>query len=143
MSVKQIALTLVILLSVSRLSSALPPFRKPLDERYAKTDDELRRDFRRVNCNLCHVENKEKRFVNAYGKLLADLIPGNVKDRLDTAASRGKKAREAEFKIVMCELGEAVKKADVLLDSAAVTYGDLFRSRRLPTGDKPYTLRDN
>jgi hypothetical protein len=142
MSVQRLALTLVVCLSVTQPSHALPPFRKPLDARYAETDRDLRREFRRANCNLCHVKDKEKKFVNGYGKRLADLIPGNAEDRLAAAASLGKAARDAEYAIVMHELSEAIKKADVLRDPAAVTYGELFRSRQLPAGDESHPLRE-
>ena len=141
MSVKHLVMTLIICLSITRLGDALPPFRKPLDERYAESDHELRRELRRVNCALCHVKNREKKFVNAYGKILADLIPGNAEDRLAAAASISKTARDAEYANVMRELSEAVKKADVLRDAGAVTYGELFRARKLPPGDESHALR--
>ena len=99
MSVKHLVLTFLICLSVTRLSNALPPFRKPLDDRYAKTDRGLRREFRRANCNLCHVRNKEKKFVNGYGKLLAEFIPGNAMDRLAAAASLGNSLSPPDGKV--------------------------------------------
>jgi hypothetical protein len=141
MRVKHLVMTLIICLSVTRLASALPPFRRPLDKRYAESDQELRRELRRVNCNLCHVKFKEKEFVNAYGKILADLIPGNAEDRLAMAASIGKTARDAEYENVMRELSEAVKKADVRRDAGALTYGELFRARKLPRGGESHALR--
>jgi hypothetical protein len=143
MSVARVALTVTIWLVATRSTIALPPFRKPLEERYAKNDVNLRSEFRRVNCDICHVKNKDKRFVNAYGKLLADLIPGNVEDRLMIAASIGNEARAAEYALVMHELSEAIKRADVLPDSAAITYGDSLRSHKLPAGDEFHALCDD
>jgi hypothetical protein len=142
MSVKRFLLTLALCLSVVTPAHALPPFRKPLDQRYAETDRELLGEFRRANCNLCHVKDKEKRFVNDYGKLLADLIPGNVEDRLAAAAAIGTEARAAEYALVMHELSEAIKKADALPGPTAITYGESFRAHKLPTESESHPLHD-
>ena len=142
MRVEQIVFAIIICLFVTRSGHALPPFRSPLEDRYAQTDLKWRQELRRANCNICHIRKKEKRFVNAYGKLLADLIPGNAQDRLAAAKSIGDEARAAEYTIVMHELGEAIKKAEDLRDSAGVTHGELFRSRKLPSGDERHALRE-
>jgi len=128
------ACTLITLLAIPQATFATSPFKKAFDEQYVKDsgNEEFQAAFRKDNCFVCHVKEKEKHFVNHYGNELAKLIPGNVKERLDAARKGGKDAKAAEEEKVLKELAEAMKKVETLKSPSGATYGELFESQQLP-----------
>jgi hypothetical protein len=117
--------------------SALTQFKKTFDSVYVRDsdDDEFKQLYRKNACNVCHVKGKKRDVVNAYGMELADLIPGNAKQRLAEARDVSSEAKEAEEERILKELEAALKKVENVKLPTGETYGDILRSHRLPLGE--------
>ncbi len=126
----------VVAACTASVSQALPPFKKAFDETYIEpsNNEALKAAFKKASCNACHVKGEGKDVNNAYGEVLADLIQGDAKDRIDAARKAGSK--DAEEAKVLQELSAAMKKAEGERsnpsDSASPTYGDRLKSGKLP-----------
>ncbi|MCA9189029.1 MAG: hypothetical protein R3E01_28060 [Pirellulaceae bacterium] len=119
---------------VSSSASALAPFRKAFDDKYVKDsgDDAFKEAFKKEGCNTCHVKGKsDKKLRNDYGMKLAELIPGNAKERLDQAADK-----KAETAKLLEELDKAFEKAADEENEDGVKFGDLLKEHKLP-GKQP------
>ena len=133
-----------VLLAVPLSVIASSQFKKTFDERYVKRsgDEEFQAAFRKDNCYVCHVKEKDKKlFVNHYGNELAKLIPGNVEERLREARKDGRDAQTAEKEKVLKELEEAMKKVEAVKSPSGVTYGELFESRQLPPHQGEFLMK--
>ena len=128
-------LSLSTLFVAAKTSSALAPFKKAFDVQYVKSSDsdEFKADFKKLSCNTCHVKGKKKDWLNAYGKELAGLIPGNAKQRLDDGKAKGPDAKKAENAKLVQELKDAFPKVEEKKSPSGVTFGELFESHQLPT----------
>jgi len=102
---------------------ALPPFKKAFDDRYVAPtgDKQYIAALKTASCVVCHVKDQPKTMRNAYGNGLAYLIPGNAKKRMEKEPSR-----------VMAQLEAAFTEMEDEKSPSGETYGDLFRSKRLP-----------
>ncbi len=122
---------------------AVAQFKKPFEEKYVKDsgNEEFQQAFKKLSCNTCHVDDKKRDWVNAYGKALAELIPGNAKDRQDAAKEISAEARKAEDAKLVAELEAAFEKVEALKSPSGVTWGELFKSHMLPSDAGAESLR--
>ncbi|MCA9123517.1 MAG: hypothetical protein H6822_32975 [Planctomycetaceae bacterium] len=132
-----------LLVAGPQTTNATSPFKKAFDERYVKDsgNEEFQAAFRKDGCYVCHVKEKKKDFVNHYGHELAKLIPGNVQTRLDEARKNGREAKDAEEQQTLKELAEAMKKVEEIKSPSGVTYGELFKSHKLPSHEGEFTTK--
>jgi hypothetical protein len=128
---------------VGSTSLALSPFKKAFDEKYVKASGnaDFQAAFKKASCNTCHVKDKKKDFVNAYGWELAELIEGSAKGRIDAAKEEGSDAKKAEEEKVLKELVAALKKVEAVKSPSGETYGELFKAHSLPTPDEGKSTR--
>jgi hypothetical protein len=115
---------------------ALPAFRKAFEERYVKNNANaaFAEQVKKEGCNVCHVKGEKKDVRNAYGKVLADLIPGDAQERLKAAGESGKAAEEAKL---LEELQKAFTKAETtpVNGKDGETFGDRIKAGKLPAGE--------
>ncbi|MDP7019951.1 MAG: hypothetical protein QGG36_29405, partial [Pirellulaceae bacterium] len=107
------------------------------DEKYVKNsgNDDFKAAYKKASCNVCHVKGKKKDWVNAYGLELAELIPGNAKQRLADAKKKGTEERAAENEKLVKELLAAFGKVAEKKSPGGKTYAEMFKSHELPTPD--------
>ncbi len=136
-------LVLIAVVSVSSSAFAISPFKKAFDEKYVKEsgDEEFQAAFRKAGCYTCHVREKKKNFVNAFGWELAQLIEGSAKDRTDAARKDGSDAKKAEEAKLVKEFVAALQKVEAIKASSGETYGELFKAHGLPTADGAKSIR--
>lgn len=112
---------------------ALPKFRQAFEKRYvdAQKNAAFAEAVKKEGCNVCHVKGEQKSQRNAYGKVLADLIPGDAQQRLKDAGEAGKAAEEEKL---LKELEEAFTKAEKVKVSGngGETFGDRLKAGKLP-----------
>jgi hypothetical protein len=144
---KSKSLLLLVLTAIIALGSstafAISPFKKAFDEKYVKEsgNEEFQAAFRKAGCYNCHVREKKKDFVNAFGWELSQLIEGNAKDRTDAAREDGSDAKKAEEEKLVKELVAALEKVEAMKAPSGETYGELFKAHVLPTADEGKSIR--
>ncbi|MDP6556726.1 MAG: hypothetical protein QGG71_18790 [Pirellulaceae bacterium] len=124
-------------------SFASSPFKKAFDAKYVKDSGnaEFQAAFKKMGCYTCHVKDKKKDFVNAYGWELSKLIEGNAKDRVSAARKNGSSAKKAEEGKLLKELEVAMDKAEALKAASGEAYGELFKTHKLPSADGEQSVR--
>ncbi len=134
-------LTMVVLCGANTCS-AIPPFKKPFEAKYAKPseDDAFKAAYKTASCNACHVKGKKKDWLNAYGLELARLISGIAKERLAEAKAVSSDAKKAENKKLVKELKEAFKKAEAAKSPSGEAWGEMLKQHRIPTADGAKSL---
>jgi hypothetical protein len=137
--------SLIVCLCFATQVLAVVQFKKPFDEKYVEASDNtaFQRAYKKQNCNTCHIDKKKRDWVNAYGKALAEFIPGNAKDRQDAAKAISIEARKAEDKKLIAELKVAFEKVEALESPSGVTWGELLKSHMLPSAAGAESLRGN
>ena len=118
-----------------RPALAFKPFTEAFAKRYVKPggSEALAASLKMTGCAACHVRGKKKKALNAYGKALADLIPGDAEHRLEDAEKAG--TEEAEMKKLMAELEAAFTKSEGMKSPFGPTYAE-----RMAAGDLPAQL---
>ncbi len=119
-------------LLVSPAVLALPKFRQAFEKRYvdATKNAAFAELVKKEGCNVCHVKGEQKNVRNAYGKVLAGLIPGDAQERLKQAGDS--KAQEEQK--LLKELEEAFTKAEKtpVNGTNGETFGDRLKAGKLP-----------
>lgn len=135
--------TLASLSFAANTTFALTPFKKAFDEKYVQSsgNEAFQAAFRAQGCNICHVKDKKKEIVNAYGWLLAEALQGNAKDRLDAAAKVSDAAKKAEDDKLLTEFRAALEKVESQASPGGETYGAMFKAHRLPSAEGEKSLR--
>jgi hypothetical protein len=136
---------LVVCLGLVTQAWAVAQFKKPFEEKYVENSDNeaFQKAFKKLSCNTCHIDDKKRDWVNAYGKALSELIPGNAKDRQDAAKEVSTEARKAEDEKLVAELMAAFEKVEALESPSGVTWGELLKSHMLPSAEGAESLRGN
>ncbi|GIW92144.1 MAG: hypothetical protein KatS3mg110_0185 [Pirellulaceae bacterium] len=126
----------LLVLAVSGSVQALPKFRQAFEKRYvdAAKNADFAEAVKKEGCNVCHVKGEQKSVRNAYGKVLADLIPGDAQERLKAAGDN----KAAEEEKLLKELEEAFTKAEKrpVNGKDGETFGDRIKAGKLPAGDQ-------
>lgn len=133
---KRVCLALLVgavTLAFTAPAMALPDFKKAFEAKYVKPSksEEFAEAFKSASCNTCHVKGEKKDVRNHYGKILAEMIPGDAGKRIKEAADK-----DAEKAKVNAEAMEAMKKAEEKEAPGGGTYGELFKAHKLPPAPK-------
>lgn len=136
------ALTTVFL-SAPHTALAIAPFKKAFEEKYVKdsNNSQFQEEFRKAGCNVCHVKDKKKDVVNAFGMQLAELIEGSAKDRIDDATKKGAAAKTAEEQKLVKEFQAALEKVQAMKSPSGATYAELFQTHKLPGAEGEKSIR--
>jgi hypothetical protein len=136
---KAVALTMVVVYVAANLlvssASALPPFKKAFEQRYAgdTSSDEFKAAVKAAGCNVCHVKGSmDKKARNPYGMALAKITGGHAKKDLDALSDDGKKAKMEEL---LKKLDEAFTTVEAQKSASGKTYGELIKAGKLPAGN--------
>lgn len=115
---------------------ALPQFKKPFSEKYAKNhkSKEFQQAVKKASCNACHVKGVDKKIQNEYGKVLNKLIEGNAKKYLADEKAKGKEQETASKKKILELLDKAFDKAAETKSNGGKgpKYADLMKEGKLP-----------
>ena len=84
-----------------------------------------RYELRSVTCYACHVKGKDKEVLNDFGQDVAKTTDGlKLSQRLEAAKSLASEERQAVYRQVDQEFGEALKKLDKLQAPSGKTYAE-------------------
>lgn len=138
-----LSLCLTLVCCSAQFAAAYPPFKKPFEEKYVRGSEnaEFKTAFRKAGCNVCHVKDKPRDWLNAWGHALAKEIPGNAKERLAAAKDESRDAYKAENARLLEELTTALKKAESVKTSKDDrTFAERFAAEELPTAEGARSL---
>jgi hypothetical protein len=112
-------------------ADAMKPFKDAFDAKYVTpaNDAAFTAASKQAGCFVCHAKGEKKDVRNAYGEALAAQIPGNAKQRMQTAGAAGAKA---EMEKLLRELNDAFAKVEAEKSADGTTYGDLLKQHKLP-----------
>lgn len=126
--------SVITICSPPQTAVAIPPFKKAFEQKYAAVleDQEVKKTFRKANCNICHLKGKKKDVRNAYGSQLAELIEGGAKERIDIAKEAGDEQVKAVTEQLVAELNEALVQAEEMEKEPGQKFGEIIKSGALP-----------
>lgn len=113
---------------------ALPGFKKVFEGMYVAPvgDEEYAAKFKATGCATCHLKAQGKEKYNAYGKVLARLIPGDARERIIQAENK---------EAVQAQLNEEARIAMLQAETKEATgggaWGELFKALKLPPDHLP------
>lgn len=129
----RVCFSIIVVLAIASPALALPDFKKAFEQKYVKPagNPAFEAAFKTASCNTCHVKGKKKNVRNAYGKVLADLIPGNAAMRIRAANNKAAEKTKINDKTI-----EAMKKAEAMEAPGGGTWGEMFKAHKLPPAPK-------